>query len=41
MEKLLVPQTYLRLKEMIKQVDDNHDNKINFKAVIIYFIFLE
>jgi Ca2+-binding EF-hand superfamily protein len=35
MEKLQVPQTHLGLKEMIKQVDEDQDNKINFKEVII------
>lgn len=43
MEKLQVPQTHLGLKEMIKQVDEDKDNKINFKEVgneilICYFL---
>jgi hypothetical protein len=33
MEKLKIPQTHLGLKEMIKQVDEDQDNKINFKEV--------
>jgi Ca2+-binding EF-hand superfamily protein len=33
MEKLQIPQTHLGLKEMIRQVDDDQDNKINFKEV--------
>ena len=33
MEKLQAPQTHLSLKEMIKQVDEDQDNKINFKEV--------
>ena len=35
MEKLQVPQTHLGLKEMIREVDDDKDNKINFKEVKI------
>ncbi len=35
MEKLHVPQTHLGLKEMIRSVDEDQDNKINFKEVII------
>lgn len=37
MEKLQVPQTHLGLKEMIKQVDDDQDNKINFKEFLMIF----
>ena len=33
MEKLKVPQTHLGLKDMIRQVDEDQDNKINFKEV--------
>ena len=33
MEKLKIPQTHLSLKEMIRQVNDDKDNKINFKEV--------
>ncbi len=34
MEKLQAPQTHLGLKDMIKQVDEDQDNKINFKEVL-------
>lgn len=34
MEKLQVPQTHLGLKEMIRSVDEDQDQKINFKEVI-------
>ena len=37
MEKLKIPQTHLSLKEMIKQVDEDQDNKINFKEVFYLF----
>ena len=33
MEKLGIPQTHLNLKEMIKQVDEDHDGKISFREV--------
>lgn len=33
MEKLGIPQTHLTLKEMIKQVDKDHDGKISFREV--------
>ncbi len=33
MEKLGIPQTYISLKEMIKQVDEDHDGKISFREV--------
>ena len=33
MEKLKVPQTHLGLKEILKEVDEDQDNKINFKEV--------
>ncbi len=34
MEKMGIPQTHLGLKEMIKNVDEDHDGKINFREVI-------
>lgn len=37
MEKLKVPQTHIGLKEMIKQVDEDQDNKINFKEFLMIF----
>ena len=33
MEKLGAPQTHLALKEMIQQVDEDKDGKINFREV--------
>ncbi len=33
MEKLGIPQTHLSLKEMIQQVDNDHDGKISFREV--------
>ena len=33
MEKLEAPQTHLSLKAMIKEVDEDHDDKINFREV--------
>ena len=33
MEKLKVPQTHLALKQMIREVDEDKDNKINFREV--------
>ena len=33
MEKLGTPQTHLALKEMIRQVDEDQDNKISFREV--------
>lgn len=33
MEKLGAPQTHLALKEMIKEVDEDHDSKISFREV--------
>ena len=33
MEKLGAPQTHLSLKSMIKEVDEDHDNKISFREV--------
>ena len=37
MERLGVPQTHISLKEMIKQVDEDHENKINFKGFLMIF----
>jgi Ca2+-binding EF-hand superfamily protein len=37
MEKLQAPQTHLGLKDMIKQVDEDQDNKINFKEFLMIF----
>lgn len=37
MEKLQVPQTHLALKEMIRQVDEDQDNKISFKEFLMIF----
>jgi Ca2+-binding EF-hand superfamily protein len=33
METLKAPQTHLSLKAMIKEVDEDEDNKINFREV--------
>lgn len=33
MEKLGAPQTHLALKEMIREVDEDKDDKINFREV--------
>ena len=33
MEKLGAPQTHLALKEMIREVDEDHDSKISFREV--------
>ena len=33
MEKLGAPQTHLALKEMIKEVDEDFDGKIDFREV--------
>ena len=35
MEKLEAPQTYLGLKSMIKEVDEDQDGKISFREVCI------
>ena len=35
MEKLGVPQTHLGLKDMIRQVDEDQDNKINFQEFLM------
>jgi len=36
MEKLGVPQTHLALKAMIKEVDEDGDDKISFREVRAY-----
>ncbi len=45
MEKLGAPQTHLDLKAMIKEVDEDGDNKISFREVSkkrkISFIFAD
>lgn len=33
MEKIGAPQTHLSLKAMIKEVDEDHDDKIDFREV--------
>lgn len=33
MEKLGAPQTHMGLKNMIKEVDEDLDNKLNFREV--------
>jgi len=33
MEKLGIPQTHLKLKEMIQRVDEDCDGKISFREV--------
>jgi len=35
MEKLGVPQTHLALKAMIKEVDEDGDDKISFREVSV------
>ncbi|GAB1600021.1 EF-hand domain-containing protein D2-like isoform X1 [Argonauta hians] len=37
MEKLGAPQTHLALKEMIREVDEDKDNKINFREFLLIF----
>ncbi|XP_076329944.1 EF-hand domain-containing protein D2-like [Tachypleus tridentatus] len=37
MEKLEAPQTHLALKEMIKEVDEDKDNKISFREFLLIF----
>ncbi|KAL8591155.1 EF-hand domain-containing protein D2 [Nucella lapillus] len=37
MEKLGVPQTHLSLKAMIKEVDEDHDDKISFREFLLIF----
>lgn len=40
MEKLGAPQTHLALKEMIREVDEDRDGKINFREVSHCFILM-
>lgn len=37
MEKLEAPQTHLGLKNMIKEVDEDLDNKLNFREFLLIF----
>uniref|UniRef100_A0A1I8F8B0 Calmodulin n=1 Tax=Macrostomum lignano TaxID=282301 RepID=A0A1I8F8B0_9PLAT len=37
MEKLGAPQTHLGLKSMIKEVDEDHDSRINFREFLAIF----
>lgn len=37
MEKIGAPQTHLSLKAMIKEVDEDHDDKINFREFLLIF----
>lgn len=37
MEKLQVPQTHLSLKEMIREMDEDGDDKINFREFLMIF----
>lgn len=39
MEKLGVPQTHLALKAMIKEVDEDGDDKISFREVRICTVY--
>ena len=39
MEKIGAPQTHLSLKAMIKEVDEDHDDKINFREVSYELFF--
>jgi len=40
MEKLGVPQTHLALKAMIKEVDEDCDDKISFREVRVYIYYI-
>lgn len=40
MEKLGVPQTHLALKAMIKEVDEDGDDKISFREVKILNVII-
>jgi hypothetical protein len=40
MEKLGIPQTHLNLKQLIKQVDEDHDDKISFREVRLNNLFV-
>ena len=35
MEKLGAPQTHLSLKNMMKEVDEDQDNQMNFREVYV------
>ncbi|BFZ23583.1 hypothetical protein BsWGS_26622 [Bradybaena similaris] len=37
MEKLGVPQTHISLKNMIREVDEDHDDKISFREFLLIF----
>ena len=37
MEKLEAPQTFLGLKNMIKEVDEDEDGQISFREVIVWY----
>jgi len=37
MEKLGAPQTHMALKEMIREVDEDQDNKINFREFLLIY----
>jgi Ca2+-binding EF-hand superfamily protein len=37
MEKLGAPQTHISLKNMIKEVDEDHDDKISFREFLLIF----
>lgn len=37
MEKIGAPQTHLSLKAMIKEVDEDHDDKIDFREFLLIF----
>ena len=37
MEKLGAPQTHLALKNMMKEVDEDQDNQMNFREVSLRF----
>ncbi|CAD5115743.1 DgyrCDS4688 [Dimorphilus gyrociliatus] len=37
MEHIGAPQTHLALKAMIKEIDEDHDNKVNFREFLLIF----
>jgi len=37
MEKLRAPQTHIGLKQMIKEVDEDHDDKVSFREFLLIF----
>lgn len=37
MEKLGVPQTHIGLKQMIREIDEDHDGKISFREFLLLF----